>query len=175
MGSPGEPQGLSPGERAAACHAHRMRAVVLVMLLMAACEPLDEGDEPIDAGTIDDDAGSPTDAGVNACVVFDRAEPQTRIGSIECPLLDDGTQCPRACAEIRAIRFDAERCCQALPSELIACVEPLIPFPGAVNCFVRFDGVAYLATGPIIEPFFAGWRACTEAERNIALSAELCP
>lgn len=46
---------------------------------------------------------------------------------------------------------------------------------GAVNCFVRMDdATAFQVSGFGVEPFYAGWRGCTESEAAVVRSAELC-
>jgi hypothetical protein len=97
------------------------------------------------------------------------------VGAQEC-VLSTGA-CPAECSAVRGQRLDRGRSCLG-PQQVLTCSRAQGGTGGLVCAARSGSGEVFLVSGgPLVEPDFRGWRACTE-EEGAALRAALsrtCP
>jgi hypothetical protein len=92
------------------------------------------------------------------------AGPPGDLGTMECPVVDAG--CPDSCHAVRALEYDAENRC--LRENLLIACSSAQGGGGGVGCYANTTTgtLVYVSGEAFAEPYFRGWRLCTEPERE---------
>ena len=98
--------------------------------------------------------------------------PPGDLGTMECPIVDGG--CPEACHAVRALEYDEDG--QCLRENLVIACSNAVGGGGAAGCYANTTtgALVFVSGEAFAEPYFRGWRLCTEPERARITGAPEC-